>query len=43
MTNFGAVNTATALKAAIVAEGAHVSNTATYVSASGTAGTANTA
>lgn len=43
MTKFGAVNTATELKAAIVAEGAHTSNAATYVSGTGTAGTANTA
>jgi len=43
MANFGTINTATALKTAIVAEGAHTSNAATYVSGTGTAGTANTA
>lgn len=43
MTKFGAINTATELKAAIVAEGAHTSNVATYVSGTGTAGSANTA
>jgi len=43
MALFGAINTATSLKTAIVSEGGHTSNAATYVSGTGTAGTANTA
>ncbi len=43
MTKFGVVTTPSEMKGVIVAEGAHVSNIATYVSATGTAGSANTA
>lgn len=43
MATFGAVNTATAMRAAIVAEGGHVSHSISYISGTGTAGADATA